>query len=364
MTGRVEYQKHWALSELLRRHQGGDDYCFVFEYHDDVVVLDREREPSEAAFYQIKTKNHGQWQLRELLRRDRPDDAEGLSILGKMYVNKKQFPDHTASLTFVSNVPCMARLSDGSGTAGDRDNVCVAELSEEERETILSQLREEHGAAVADGDAELIFLAHCDLALRNTEDHGVGKLDAFLRMLFPFRKLPVRAIYHALLSEISRRSGHDDIPSSFEQLVNQRGFSRAAVDRCLREAGVHHDPDESWEIVKGYLQLEPGWGPGMIRRIGEHWRRYEVERMNPEALLLQRFAERIRTGVRPFVDREQEPSLTQMLTTVVSTLQPEYATDLAILGSDYVRAMILFEYMETYANPFPPSGASASEEAP
>jgi hypothetical protein len=358
MTARVEYQKHWALSEVLRRHQAGEPYCFVFEHHDDVIVLDDEHLPRTVAFYQVKTKNHGEWKLRELLKRDRPDE-EGLSILGKMYVNRLTFGDHTASMTFVSNVPCMARLATG-GVAGDRDMVCAVELAADEREQIIGKLRAEHGDQVSDGDAELIFLAHSDLALRNTEEHGVGKLDAFLRVLFPHRRLPTHAIYRTLLGEISRRTGHEDIPGSFAQLVRDRGLTRERVEECLREAGAYSNPEEAWAIVSAHLIGHGGWSPRAVQRVGEAWRKYEVERMDPENITLQRLAAALRGQLAGVTDSD---GINVMLTSVLADARLAHPQDVTLLGDGYVQAMILFEYMSNVDSEFSSSSSSAAEEA-
>jgi len=362
MTNRVEYQKHWALSEMLERHRDPSNYCFVFEFHDDVAVLDDADQPTTIAFYQIKTKSRGEWKLTELLKRDRPDDDSNLSIIGKMYVNRMNFPQHATSLTFVSNVPCSAKLEGGTGIAGDRDLVSVMELDQAERDAVLGQLRAEHGAAVADGDASLIFLAHSSLALRDTEAHGVGKLDAFLRFLFPARKLPVHSIYRALLGEISRRSGHEDVPGTFAELIRERGFSRSQVEDCLRAAGVYGDPDEAWRVVESHLRRDTGWGPRRFLAVRAAWRRYEVERMNPENIVLQRLTDAVRMEVARLAD---EDDVALLLAMVATRLDRHSRPEVELMGDDYLHAMILFEFMEYNADHNISSpGSTTSEEAP
>lgn len=359
MTNRVEYQKHWAITLILGLHLGQEDYCVVFEHHDDIVVLDRVDDPQSAKFYQVKTKEHGAWKLAELLK-SRDEGEGGLSIIGKMYLNKRNFPNHTEELVFVSNVPCTAPLTAG-GEAGDQAETCARELTDSERAKVIERLRVEYGPEVPDEDIELFFIVHSDLALRDAESHGVGKLEEFLSRLFPHRKLRYRAIYRALLGEVSRRTGNEDLPSSYGSLIRDRAIDRDTVDNCLRQAGVHDDPDESWDIVKRFMVAE-GWSPILIRRIRQEWVRYEVERMDPEKVALQEMRKRVDAIIRSTSRAGDEP-----LRDVLASIEARLALtedDLRALGADCIRAMILFEYMDSYgSDELPPADPPTSEEA-
>ena len=63
-----DFQKDWAVCQLLELHETGDDYALVVERHDDVVVLDSPTEPRRADFTQVKTKDSGNWTVTQLLR--------------------------------------------------------------------------------------------------------------------------------------------------------------------------------------------------------------------------------------------------------------------------------------------------------
>ena len=70
-ANRFDFQKSWALCRLLELHKSGKDYLIVFDYHDDVLVLDSCGDPNRIDFYQIKTKQSGHWTRRDLI--DRPN---------------------------------------------------------------------------------------------------------------------------------------------------------------------------------------------------------------------------------------------------------------------------------------------------
>lgn len=113
-SARSDYQKHWALCQLLKLHSSGADYLIVFDLHDDVLVFDSEVNPALISFYQVKTKSPRTWSVTDLLRQEKGEEGPLLSIMGKLYSNKVSFPNHTHTLTFVSNAYLSIKLSDGS----------------------------------------------------------------------------------------------------------------------------------------------------------------------------------------------------------------------------------------------------------
>jgi Cap4 dsDNA endonuclease len=104
-ANRFDFQKDWALCEILARHLADtNDYCVILEFHDDVLVLDSSQNPGRADFFQIKTKRGKHWTLSELLEREKGDGGEGsLSYLRKLYVNRLVVPVGEITLNFVSN---------------------------------------------------------------------------------------------------------------------------------------------------------------------------------------------------------------------------------------------------------------------
>lgn len=102
-AARIRYQQHWALSEILKRYLAGENCLFIFEYHDDVVILTPASSPNRIEFFQVKTKNGANWSLTELLAQKKGVKGKSLSILGKLYSHLISFGDHTKRLHFVTN---------------------------------------------------------------------------------------------------------------------------------------------------------------------------------------------------------------------------------------------------------------------
>lgn len=58
------FQKNWALKKLLELESSGKSYTIIFDYQDDIQVLDSEDNAANIDFYQIKTKSD-YWQAGE-----------------------------------------------------------------------------------------------------------------------------------------------------------------------------------------------------------------------------------------------------------------------------------------------------------
>ena len=95
-SDRYDYQTMWGLALLFEQHGSQDDYAIVFEFHDDVALLNSASDPSTVKFYQVKSKaTMGGWTLSSLLKREKVKTEAGTSekpsIIDKMFHNIDRF---------------------------------------------------------------------------------------------------------------------------------------------------------------------------------------------------------------------------------------------------------------------------------
>ena len=82
---KYQFQKDLSLYILIQEHEKRDDYLFLFDFHEDLVIADSSTSPNLLDFYQIKSKDSkGNWTIKRLIRREK----DKFSILGKLYNNK------------------------------------------------------------------------------------------------------------------------------------------------------------------------------------------------------------------------------------------------------------------------------------
>ena len=284
-ANRFDFQKSWALCRLLELHKSGEDYLIIFDYHDDVLVLDSSSNPTQIDFYQIKTKQGGHWTQQDLIRRVRGARGPLPSILGKMLGNKLNFPDYTRSLNLVSTRGF--KLSVTGRASSIVEDVCLKELKSSELKAILAALRAEHSLTCDPDCAGCTRLSVTSLSLGDHDTHAMGVLGRFLHELYPGQKVCLPAVYQSLCDEIRRKTHVERRPKVFSQLREERAISRDGFARLL------HDVKPATEFELGLSQAihqlqSEGMAFDEVKRIGDACRLYEVERMDSTEVVICR----------------------------------------------------------------------------
>ncbi|WP_414158660.1 dsDNA nuclease domain-containing protein [Pseudomonas sp. BNK-45] len=69
----VDYARYWAMALLVEMEtKKTPDYVLLFEYLQDVAVLDKAEMPTAATLYQVKKKNKGNWSKSALTKKESP----------------------------------------------------------------------------------------------------------------------------------------------------------------------------------------------------------------------------------------------------------------------------------------------------
>ena len=114
MSGnRFAYQLDWGLKRLLELEEEGKPYTVIFDYQDDILVLDSDEDPQFIDFYQVKTNTAAAgWRKNDLYtvtkkkKKETPadptlfdevdeDEVEGdekYSKLAKLLIHSLDFP--------------------------------------------------------------------------------------------------------------------------------------------------------------------------------------------------------------------------------------------------------------------------------
>lgn len=338
-ANRFDFQKSWALCRLLELHQTGKDYLIVFDYHDDVLVLNSSTNPDRIDFYQIKTKQSGHWTRTALLARESGADGPLPSILGKLTQNKLDFPDHAGKLTLVSTQGFKLAVKGSADSIAH--NVCFKELDGKELALVQKALREEHKLDDDLDCADCTHLHVTSLSLGDHSTHAMGILGQFLEQLYPNEKVQLPAVYRALTDEIKRKTNVERLPTDFTELSTQRSISRDSFSKML----LNVKPLEQFEVAvqEAMNRLQQEQVPfDEVRRVRQACRAYEVERMNSSDLVLTKARKAIEFEVASMrVKHEVPPNLIDALAQVREALKDETERIVTLHSESYRSAMIL-----------------------
>jgi hypothetical protein len=328
---RYDYQALWGLALIFEQHGAGDDYAIAFEFHDDILLMDSASEPTVARFYQVKTKNKGHWTLGDLTKRRPKKDnpSERLpSHLGNLFANYIAFPDETASLNFVSNVPCEF-LDAATGTHAFSD------CSRQEFEKFLTKLQEEHPSAT-ESTATLIHFVRADLSLHDTDAHLKGKLTDFITRVVGEIEYNPDTLYKAIVEECRTKSKFTGVIRSFDDLVRHKSITRAQVESWLDHVRQRQRSPE-WADVSQNLAL-----PAMeLAEVHREWRRYRPLALNPGDEALNRSREAIRQQIR--LNRASALPLTDLINLICGATESAIRSNMNPFMPARLKAMILYE---------------------
>lgn len=342
-SSRFDYQKDWSLCKLIDTHRSGSDYIVIFDWHEDLLIMDNEARPNSITFYQIKGKKSGNWTVSSLLSSDKDKDGELLlSILGKLYDCKSKFNIETSSLNFVSNARFNVKLTTGDKSLS-KDSICIIELSEDERKEIVAKIKSEHKLIDDPKFEDITFLKVVDLSLDDSSGHTKGKITEFLEEIFPGKSFNVPSVYRMLFDEVKRRTSYNKDILTFDDLVSNKGIAKSQFEDIIRATGIKIDYKEIWRRAEIELQANSVSFQDR-KKLGQSLTRLELEKMEPNNQILFSLITKVKSII---VEEETNlvglnfyQQIERILGKVKSHAIPTGYNDF------FLRAIILFEFYE------------------
>lgn len=338
-ANRFDFQKSWGLCRLLELHKARKDYLIVFDFHDDILVLDSTSNPTRIDFYQIKTKQSGHWTRGDLIARENGKKGPLPSILGKMLGNKLAFPDHTGTLNFISTQGF--KLSVKGKADSVVHEVCLKQLADKELKLILAALRSEHSLPADPSCADCTHLAVTSLSLGDHATHAMGVLATFLAEQYPGEKVHLPAIYRTLCDEIKRKTNVERLPKDFTELCSDRSISRDRFTQFLDDVKPATEFDTSLKEAVSQLQSE-GMPFDEVRLVREACNLYEIERMDSTNLMLRKGRTAITKAVAKLRAAGGIPArLTDAISLIGGAVEKQMRVIATVKSAPYRSAMIL-----------------------
>jgi len=233
-----DFQSCWALSYLLEYELEGKEYVFVFEFHDDVLILNSENDPTKVTFAQVKT-NESKWTLAKLIN---PTKRKPISYIGKLFENKNKFSDHDVELMFVTNAYFSFENKNIFGA-----HEIEEKLQEDITDKISVQLEDQ-----SDIDLKSLTFLKSDLSLEGHTAHLKGKICDFFDLYFEDEiNVNPSSFARTLESACRDRSKFksSDI-KSFDELVKRKGLSSNFIRDSLQSICESKLIEPSWEAAR------------------------------------------------------------------------------------------------------------------
>lgn len=344
-SNRFSFQVDWAFSKLIELHKAKKPYLIILDLHDDVVIADADTAPTRFDFYQVKTKTTGgPWREAQLLHRpkpkkgSKPKKGELLSILGKLYLHRLNFPASVGVLAFVSNVRCDLKFD---SRVKKEPEIFFAKLITSARNKIAKRLREEHGLDSNPDCNQCLKFVVTELDVEKHDRDVQGDLSVLCGKLWPDGRFPVASLYRAIAEQLRTRSNFERLPGTVEELLAHKAISSAEVQTFFDR--IAHEPRLS-TLWKNALQVltNDDVPPLQIRALERGWNRYGIEREHPSNLAVAKLQQKIRKAVRTL---GEDPTLKTHMEVVDVIVAKVGKVEKAFEGN-YLKGAILLEYFD------------------
>lgn len=239
----LDYQIIWAITKMLEYDLLGKSFSFIFEYHDDVLILDDSVNPEKAMFCQVKTKN-AKWTLPQLINTVNGKKKEKLSILGKLFRHKMDFSEFQLRLSFVTN--SQIDFIEGRTSRGEQ-------LSSEIKKRITTAINEQLIDASITDLADLEFEIS-SLSFEDQSVHLEGRISSYLDLKFNgSSNIKPRIFTQAIERRCREKAKYKSINlRSFEDLIERKGVSNLELSKAVQSANAIVS-DSGWANVSTLL---------------------------------------------------------------------------------------------------------------
>lgn len=336
---RFAYQRNWALAELIEYHLEGKDYVFAFEFHDDILILDSEESPSNLQFVQVKTKTTGQkWSIHQLTKSEKGknDNPDKLSIIGKLYENKKNFSSHSSQLRFITN----AYFS-----FTDPAPVTIADqLEKKDQDKITDAVNAQLGTGTI--DLSSLQLEQSSLSVDDHEKHIRGILHNFFEELFGSEhNIPVSPWYQSISDQIKIKNNYpSEQIKSFDDFIRNKCITKSEIEDFVQRVNHSHTGSDNWSIIKPQLQKEGATLQELVK-LQRSWKKYTADRLDYDNNALKSLEIDIVDAVRN-VSLGDTPDLKDVILGVRDRVSKKLVKVESIFDSNYIDSIMLWQYCE------------------
>jgi hypothetical protein len=252
-AARFEFQVNFSILKILDVHEAGGDYRAIFDYFDDLTILDSSSSPKRIDFFQIKGLSSGSWTIKQLVKEDKAT-LPPRSIIGRMYKNAKDFAAFTNSITFVSNGPFKVTLKDGTTSTENNVRIIGSDLSDSEITGIEIVLETDFPAPRNPTCAEILIFERTNLPLQEQAIFVTGRLVEHLEKCSSGESFTVKALYDVLYRNIFARTGSTEETNSLDGVWERKSLARNEIAALIARAVQKQQFETLWPLISDELR--------------------------------------------------------------------------------------------------------------
>lgn len=233
-SNRMEYQMNWGLKKLLELEDRSEDYAIVFDYHDDIVIFNKEDNADAVDFYQIKTTCKYYWILSELYNTTSAKESvtKEKSFLAKLLMHTLTISS-TRNLFFVTNRYISNKFFDKKPD----DEFTFSNFKDEYKKKMMEGLKAEI-PSIRTEDIEKIHFVTNQVGTEDYVFYMQGFVSDFISRRYRNMDINPNDFYKSMLYEIRQRNNHEQVIENLWELKEKKSISKTRFHEMV--IGMSH----------------------------------------------------------------------------------------------------------------------------
>ncbi len=362
-SNRFAYQRNWGLKKLLSLQESGVPYTIIFDYYDDILVLNSDEDPTSIDFYQVKTEDtKGHWTPHDLLKTtlkkdskkkkknekepesefkgDAQEEEMKNSWVGKLMLHSVDFKKDAGDFYFVTNINMGKDLVPKDHDGGEE--IAFADLDPKLKARFKSKLKKE----IPELDEEAVERLHFIKGQMGINDYVktvIGYIHDFLEEHYPTVIIKARPVYEHLIAEIRKRNDKELKPSTVEDLVKYKAFTKKGFTNFLKGIETLKGMETRKTLIQNVLLQSIPDNAAMQRSILRKFDKIKEETLiydNHEFL-------RLIGAIDLAINKTEQKGITmwEWCNRALDKLKEEYENFMGY-EEDYLKCLILYELYE------------------
>lgn len=243
-----EYQASFGISYLLDKYFSKEEFVFIFEYHDDILVLNSADNPTASEFIQVKTKQNGKWTLASVIN---SSAKKPVSFVAKLFRHFLSFKAYPIELMFISNA---------GFDFTDLGRVKAVFLDEQAKLSIIEKVKQQV-EGLENVPLEKLEFVTSDLSLLGYSSHLKGKMCEFLDANYGAN----HGVNASSLTDVFIRLCNDKVRvssgniKSFEDLIVKKGITSDFISQVLNKVIATKETQPTWSHAVIFFQDDYGF---------------------------------------------------------------------------------------------------------
>ncbi len=252
-AARYDFQANFGILKLVELRESKQDFRIIFDLYDDLMVLDSSTAPNQARFYQLKSKDPGDWTIQDLCKKIGATVPR--SIISRLYAHVGVFGPAVVETGLVSNAPYKLKLLDGSSSTGSHHKITGPELHADEVTKVATAVTDDISPADVPSWLPKLALIRTTLGVHGQDLVVIGRLQQHIEQIEGAGAVKTSALYQTLHASIVQRTTFSQEGLDHTELLSRKSLTRDELEDLLARAyGRQRSFLEDWDVIRADLQ--------------------------------------------------------------------------------------------------------------